>query len=688
MPESSQKPWRRRNVWGARAISLLLFLAFTARAGVVVLRDGRKLEGVVTQNETHVIVKRPSGSQSISKKEVLRIEDRKTPIEEYMEMSSRLSHDDAVGHVALGLWCKRRRLMVEARKEFTKALAVDEKNDIARQELASPSDASRRQWKHEWHRTTPHFLIYTNTTRTLRDELAENMEALYGALFALVHVPPRTRADRFAIDFAGAELVRVLKDGTPEYRLADGRKALFLPNGEKNAVDESGVRVRVLPNKPVLATFSNTKLLFGHYVASFPLDVCEAYEAALDVDVDLAKKKPDEKYKNGVARYVFDGGDQVVVFPGQGVEYRFADGHILRTYETGEKVLLLPDGREAALWRSGFKRVTYPNLDALHAAVVKQFATHRVKRGEGKVLYAINKQGYKPISDLPGGVKVLAGADGTIVFGKKGETQFRFKNGDRLFQYGKRGKMLQLADGTKITLWATDAKEVAQAGQKNEITFKPGPPRRERIKVLVFAKRDQLDQFIKDKDAQSRGNVFCVAPDRALVTWRQPSKRTQNALFREGSREILRTLVSRPPWWLKAGIGEYFGSGRARTLGMPHAPAAKGIAGFGLRNAQHERALKQALGEGTPLHVTDLLKGDIDLSSGKVSSSRAALYAACAWSWIYFASKDPEKTMLDRLGVYVRTLMKGGDAAAAFTAAYGKDFAPWEAKWRAFLGKL
>ncbi|NOZ23540.1 MAG: hypothetical protein GXP25_20885 [Planctomycetes bacterium] len=114
------------------AFCLLWSIGFICRdlpADVVYLQDGSKKEGkIVDQTEKEVIleiqVKGLKAAVRIPMAKVKSIKRKKSPIEEYTEMASAVSPDDAEGFYKLGLWCEERNLMGKAEECFRKAIEI------------------------------------------------------------------------------------------------------------------------------------------------------------------------------------------------------------------------------------------------------------------------------------------------------------------------------------------------------------------------------------------------------------------------------------------------------------------------------------------------------------------------------------------------------------------------------------
>jgi hypothetical protein len=116
-------------------LSLGLAFSLSAHADVIHLKTG-KVEGtVVEQNDTHVVIETKVGKVTFRRADVVRIEEKESPLDVYAKMAAQLADDDADGHFSLGRWCTDRRLYREARRHYEKVLAIDTNHAGARQRL-------------------------------------------------------------------------------------------------------------------------------------------------------------------------------------------------------------------------------------------------------------------------------------------------------------------------------------------------------------------------------------------------------------------------------------------------------------------------------------------------------------------------------------------------------------------------
>src|SRR5262245_15981179 len=96
-----------------------------AVADEVYLTSGGQLSGrIVKKTATEVQVDLGSGSITVPMSHVVRIENRKSPLDEYDERVARLDARDVDGWVALGEWASAKGLGAQAREAYHRALAT------------------------------------------------------------------------------------------------------------------------------------------------------------------------------------------------------------------------------------------------------------------------------------------------------------------------------------------------------------------------------------------------------------------------------------------------------------------------------------------------------------------------------------------------------------------------------------
>lgn len=91
-------------------ISVLVFVAMTARGDVIVLNTGGRVEGkIIEENVDEVLVKTPYGMTRIRFEDIENIERKPTVWEIYTEKSTKIDDFDVDGHWKLAQWCKDQR---------------------------------------------------------------------------------------------------------------------------------------------------------------------------------------------------------------------------------------------------------------------------------------------------------------------------------------------------------------------------------------------------------------------------------------------------------------------------------------------------------------------------------------------------------------------------------------------------
>jgi hypothetical protein len=124
-----------------KALILLLVAAFlpgTASADEVFLKGGGQLSGrIVTRNATTVEVDVGAGRIGVPASSVLRIEEGRSPLQEYEERAGRLPAGDADGWVALAQWAESQGLGTQAREAYHRALAASPDDPRANEALGN-----------------------------------------------------------------------------------------------------------------------------------------------------------------------------------------------------------------------------------------------------------------------------------------------------------------------------------------------------------------------------------------------------------------------------------------------------------------------------------------------------------------------------------------------------------------------
>lgn len=116
------------------AAGLVLALALCAQADVVVLKDGRRIEGEVAREDAErVVVRTGLGELTFARSEVSGIERGKTARAEFAEREARAR--TAEDFFALGEWAQGRKLESLARKAWKRAVELDGEHALARGRL-------------------------------------------------------------------------------------------------------------------------------------------------------------------------------------------------------------------------------------------------------------------------------------------------------------------------------------------------------------------------------------------------------------------------------------------------------------------------------------------------------------------------------------------------------------------------
>ena len=129
-----------------RLLTGLVLLTLAAPCiGDVIHLDSGTVEGeIISENDDAVEIRTLAGVVTIPRARIRRIERKPTPLQEHEAMARQVADDDTVGHYALGLWCKDKRLAAQAREHFEQVLKYDPEHEGAREELGY--ERYRGQW--------------------------------------------------------------------------------------------------------------------------------------------------------------------------------------------------------------------------------------------------------------------------------------------------------------------------------------------------------------------------------------------------------------------------------------------------------------------------------------------------------------------------------------------------------------
>ncbi|MBI1850863.1 MAG: hypothetical protein HYR85_11015 [Planctomycetes bacterium] len=117
-------------------LACVLLPALLARADVVHLRSGGKVEGtIVEENTREVVVKTAFGTQKIARTDVASIEKGKTTREIYEEKKAALKPGDAEAIYQLALWCHDQNFGKEWKQHLEETIKADPDHAAARKAL-------------------------------------------------------------------------------------------------------------------------------------------------------------------------------------------------------------------------------------------------------------------------------------------------------------------------------------------------------------------------------------------------------------------------------------------------------------------------------------------------------------------------------------------------------------------------
>lgn len=110
---------------------LLLACAIAVLPGLAVaddiyLKGGGKVTGrILSRTDTSVEIDVGAGRVTLPMSAVLRIEERRSPLDDYYDRAGALRADDGKGWLELGRWATRQGLGTQARQAFERVLAID-----------------------------------------------------------------------------------------------------------------------------------------------------------------------------------------------------------------------------------------------------------------------------------------------------------------------------------------------------------------------------------------------------------------------------------------------------------------------------------------------------------------------------------------------------------------------------------
>jgi hypothetical protein len=116
----------------------------SARADVVVLRDGRQLQGRTSSEGDELVIRRKHGEVRVKKAEVLRIDKEDDVYSQHERKSKELGSGTADERYQLGVWSRDHGLDAEARTAFLSVLKLDPDHAGARAALGYVRDDAGR----------------------------------------------------------------------------------------------------------------------------------------------------------------------------------------------------------------------------------------------------------------------------------------------------------------------------------------------------------------------------------------------------------------------------------------------------------------------------------------------------------------------------------------------------------------
>lgn len=121
---------------GLAGALLALALAASARADIVELRSGGRLDGVVVQQtDQAVVIEASPGRVSIPRSQVVRVTPSRSALQTWRERASTLSGRDVQAWVALARWAEDNGLGTQARESWQRVLAASPGNADANEAL-------------------------------------------------------------------------------------------------------------------------------------------------------------------------------------------------------------------------------------------------------------------------------------------------------------------------------------------------------------------------------------------------------------------------------------------------------------------------------------------------------------------------------------------------------------------------
>lgn len=131
--------------------AILVVFVSPAWADVVYLKSGGTLEGkVLSQTEEEVVIELAHGKMAIPASNVLSIEKKPTPIDEYRERRTALDSSDASACFDLARWCRAKNLNREYRECLALVILADPGHAEARRALGHIESDGRWYTKEQY----------------------------------------------------------------------------------------------------------------------------------------------------------------------------------------------------------------------------------------------------------------------------------------------------------------------------------------------------------------------------------------------------------------------------------------------------------------------------------------------------------------------------------------------------------
>lgn len=137
--------------WSGTGLILLFAAALPLSADVVVLKNGSRFEGQVTEASDRVQIRMDSGNMSFPRESVSAVERKASPLDLLSEKRAALDAGDIEGHYGLARWAKREGLTVAATEEFETVVALDPDHAGAREALGYRLVDGQWMTETEWH---------------------------------------------------------------------------------------------------------------------------------------------------------------------------------------------------------------------------------------------------------------------------------------------------------------------------------------------------------------------------------------------------------------------------------------------------------------------------------------------------------------------------------------------------------